>query len=58
MDTITIDITNHYKFIKIGALVDLINYNNDIEKIAKKYNTISNEILTSISERVKRVYKK
>ena len=34
----------------------LINKDNDIEKIAKKYGTISNEILTSISKRVKRVY--
>ena len=37
--------------------VELINYENDIEKLAKSCGTISNEILTSISNRVKRVYK-
>jgi alanine racemase len=58
MDTVTIDITNATKFVKVGMLVDLINYENDIEKLAKKCGTISNEILTSISTRVKRVYKK
>ena len=56
MDTITIDITKHYKKLKIGMMIDLINYENDIEKIAKNCDTISNEILTLISNRVKRVY--
>ena len=37
--------------------MELINYRNDIEKIAKECNTISNEILTSISSRVKRIYR-
>ena len=37
-------------------MIDLINYENDIEKLAKSCDTISNEILTSISDRVKRVY--
>ena len=57
MDTIIFDITNHAKLLKVGMLVDLINYENDIEKLAKSCGTISNEILTSISYRVKRVYK-
>ena len=56
MDTITIDITKHYKILTVGMIVDLINYKNDIEKIAKNCDTISNEILTLISNRVKRVY--
>ena len=42
--------------LKVGMIVDLINYKNDIEKIAKSCDTIINEILTSISNRVKRVY--
>jgi len=56
MDTITIDITKQCKMLKVGMIVDLINYKNDIEKIANNCDTISNEILTSISNRVKRVY--
>ena len=57
MDTITIDITKHAKSLKSGMFVDLINYEYDIEKFATKNDTISNEILTSISNRVNRVYK-
>ena len=57
MDTLTIDITKYKKFIKKGIYMDIINYNYDIEKIAKKTGTISNEILTSITNRVIRVYK-
>ena len=56
MDTITIDITKHHKRLKVGMMIDLINYENDIEKLAKSCDTISNEILTSVSNRVKRVY--
>ena len=56
MDTITIDITKFKKNIKIGAYLEVINYEHDIEKIAEDCGTISNEILTSISKRVKRVY--
>ncbi len=56
MDTITIDVTKHHEILKVGMAVDLINYKNDIEKIAKSCDTISNEILTLISNRVKRVY--
>ena len=33
-----------------------IEYEYDIEKMANKCKTISNEILTSISERVTRIY--
>ena len=55
MDSITIDITNHRKFIKTGMFLDIINHNFDIEKFANQNDTISNEILTSISNRVKRV---
>ena len=56
MDTLTIDITKKSKLIKKGMYLELINYTHDIEKIAKQCNTISNEILTSISDRVKRIY--
>ena len=42
----------------INAVYDKKQLNeNDIEKMAKKCGTISNEILTSISDRVKRIYK-
>ena len=56
MDTCTIDITRYHKFLKIGKFVDIINYQYDVEKFAKKCSTISNEILTSITPRVKRIY--
>ncbi len=56
MDTIIIDITKNSKPIKIGTYMELINNKNGIDKIAKQSNTICDEILTSISERVKRVY--
>ena len=36
--------------------VELIGSNIKVENVAKKINTISYEILTSISERVKRIY--
>jgi alanine racemase len=36
--------------------MELINHEYDIEKMAKECGTISNEILTSISNRVKRNY--
>ena len=56
MDSITIDITKSKKIIKTGMFVEIINYKHDIEKFARKCNTISNEVLTSISNRVKRIY--
>ena len=42
--------------VKIGNYVEVINYNHTIDKFAKQSGTISNEILTSISKRVKRIY--
>ena len=57
MDSLTIDISANSMIIKKGVYMELINYRNDIEKIAKECNTISKEILTSISSRVKRIYR-
>ena len=57
MDSLTIDISGNSKIVKKGIYMEIINYRNDIEKIAKECNTISNEILTSISSRVKRIYR-
>ena len=56
MDTITVNITNKKNSIKVGTYMEIINYEYDIEKMANKCKTISNEILTSISERVTRIY--
>ena len=56
MDSLTIDITNSKHKLKEGMYVDIINKYNDIEKFANQCNTISNEILTSIGNRVKRLY--
>ena len=56
MDSTTIDITKYKTIIKKGIYMELINHKYDIEKMAKECDTISNEILTSISNRVKRNY--
>ena len=56
MDTITIDITKKYKIIKEGIYLDIFNDKYGIDIFAKKNNTICDEILTSISDRVKRIY--
>ena len=57
MDTITIDISKSNKLLKIGQFVEIINYSHGIDELAKQCKTISNEILTSISNRVPRIYK-
>ena len=56
MDSLTIDISKSKHNLKVGTYVDLINYNYNIEDFAKQCNTISNEVLTSIGTRVKRIY--
>ncbi len=56
MDSLTIDISKTKNDIKVGMYVDLINNKYDIEKFASECKTISNEVITSISKRVKRVY--
>jgi len=56
MDSITIDISKGKNDMKIGQYCEIINEKNDIEDLATKCGTISNEILTSISKRVRRVY--
>ncbi len=56
MDSITIDITKNKKIFKIGKYVEILNYKHGIDTLAKECDTISNEILTSISKRVERIY--
>ena len=56
MDSITIDITKNNKEIKEGVYVELINHEYGIDYLAKKSKTICDEVLTSISKRVRRVY--
>ena len=56
MDSITIDISKSNKLLKIGQYVEIINYSHGIDELAKLSETISNEILTSISNRVQRIY--
>tara|TARA_B100000575_G_scaffold294471_1_gene310666 strand:+ start:6843 stop:7904 length:1062 start_codon:yes stop_codon:yes gene_type:complete len=56
MDSLTIDITNSKHILEVGTLIDIINDAHGIEDFAYKCNTISNEVITSIGERVKRVY--
>ena len=56
MDSLTIDITKTKFKLKVGMYVDLINKDFGIEYFAKSCKTISNEILTSIGSRVKRIY--
>ena len=56
MDSIVIDVSNFYKNIKVGNYVELINEKNDIEKMAKLVDTVSQEILTSFGKRVNLKY--
>ena len=56
MDSFTIDITNSKYKLQLGTLIDLINDDHGIEKFAQECKTLSNEILTSIGQRVKRIY--
>ena len=56
MDTLTIDISNTKNKIEVGKYMELINNEFDLEHFAKKANIISREILTSITQRVKRIY--
>ena len=57
MDSITVDISKSKKLLKVGNYLEIINYKNGIDELAKQCETISNEILTSISNRVQRIYK-
>ena len=57
MDTITIDITKNYKMIRVGNYIEVINNKYGIDYMAEKSGTICDEVLTSISERVKRIYR-
>ena len=57
MDTITIDITRNSNHLKVGQYIEIFNYRFGIDSLAKQCNTIPHEILTSITKRVKRVYK-
>ena len=56
MDSITIEITKSKKTFKVGYYVEVINYDHTIDDLAKQSGTISNENLTSITKRVKRIY--
>ena len=57
MDMITVDFSNLPEHIALpGMLVDLIWDKWTIDDIANNANTISNEILTGLGERVTRVY--
>ena len=56
MDSITIDITKLSYKLKVGLYVDFINFENGIEDFAKQCNTLSNEVITSIGNRAKRIY--
>lgn len=54
MDMCMIDVTNLP--VKVNDEVELFGNHISIEELAEKTNTITYEILTSISERVKRIY--
>ena len=56
MDSITVDVSKHKKIIKTNDFMEIINHDYGIDKMAEDCNTISNEILTAISNRVKRTY--
>ncbi len=56
MDAMMVDVTNI--FCKEGDIVTIFGKNLPVTEIAKKLNTIPYEILTSISQRVKRIFYK
>ena len=56
MDSFTINISNSKHNLKVGTLIDIINNKHGIEYFADRCNTISNEVITSIGPRVKRIY--
>jgi alanine racemase len=58
MDMVMIDITkaNSINNLKVGDEVEIIGPNFSIEKMAKLLKTIPYEIMTSISERVHKIY--
>ena len=56
MDSFTIDISNSKHNLRVGMFVDLINHKYGIDHFANQYNTISNEVITSIGSRVKKIY--
>ncbi len=56
MDSFTIDISKSSHDLKVGMYVDIINKENKVDKFAKRCETISYEILTSIGNRVYRNY--
>ncbi len=58
MDSLTVDITNSKNILKVGKYLELINYKYGIDKMGRDYKTISNEVITSIGSRVKRIYVK
>ena len=56
MDMSFIDLTNIKA--NVGDTVEIFGINNSIKGLAKEINTIPYEILSSISQRVVRVYEK
>ena len=56
MDSFTIDISKSKHNLKVGTFVDLINNKFGIDDFANQCNTISNEVMTSLGERVKKIY--
>ena len=56
MDTFTINISNSKHNLKVGNYIDLINKKYGIESFANQSKTISNEVITSIGNRVERIY--
>jgi alanine racemase len=54
MDMIMVDVTEISA--KVGEEVEIIGKNQTLEKLAIKLETIPYEIMTSISNRVHRVY--
>ena len=54
MDMCMIDITD--KTVKVGDEVTIFENVSEIEKLAEALNTIPYEVLTNISQRVKRTY--
>ncbi len=56
MDSFTIDISKTKYNLKVGQYIDIINKKHGVEEFALQCETISNEVITLIGGRVKRLY--
>ena len=55
MDSFTIDISKTKYNLKVGQYIDIINKKHGVEEFALQCETISNEVITSIGGKSKKI---